>query len=224
MRLEDFRARFKISHETQTELFKNLVNILFQLHRKVYFYKNINYPKSPCIFALWHAHQCGIYSIEDRENTSIMISKSHDGDMIAYAVEKLGIKTVRGSKTRGGTGATLELCERLKKGEWGAITIDGPKGPKEIVKKGIIEIAKITGVPIVPMTWYLGKKGWIKFNTWDSFCYPLPFKKCLNIYGDPIYVSSDATEEDIEKYRKMVEDKLHELFETAKRDYKKLIK
>ena len=153
-----------------------------------------------------------------------MISKSRDGDMIAYAVERLDFKTVRGSKTRGGSTATLELIERLKNGESGAITIDGPKGPKYVVKKGIVEIARITGIPIVPMSFYCGKRGWIEFKTWDNFRYPIPFKKILNIYGDPIYVPKDADDDAIEHYRKLVEDKLFELQERTEKDYKKLLK
>lgn len=224
MRLEDIRNKFKISHDTQTKILKTLLNGLYQIHKHVYFHVNINYPKAPCIFAIWHAHQCGVYSIDDKHKTNIMISRSQDGDMIAYATEQLGIKTVRGSQTRGGTAATLELINRLKEGEFGAITIDGPRGPRYVVKKGIIEIARISGVPIVPMTWYCGKNGWFQFNTWDRFCYPKPFVKCLNIFGDPIYVPENINEEEIEKYRKQVEDTLNNLYETAQRDYKKLIK
>ena len=213
-----------VSEDTQTNILKGLINAAFQFHRRAYYARNINYPNVPCIFALWHAHQCGIYSIVDRKKTSVMISRSRDGDMIAYAVERLDFKTVRGSKTRGGAAATLELIENLKHGENGAIMIDGPKGPRYVVKKGIVEISKITGVPIVPMAFYCGKKGWIEFNTWDKFRYPIPFKKCLTIYGDPIYVPNDANDEDIEKYRKQVEDKLFELQEKAEKNYKELVK
>ncbi len=219
-----FKLKNLIDDKTSTHIFKNLINVLFQIHRRTYRCKNINYPDVPCIFALWHAHQCGLYSLKDRENISIMISKSRDGDMIAYAVERLDFKTVRGSKTRGGSTATLELIERLKNGESGAITIDGPKGPKYVVKKGIVEIARITGIPIVPMSFYCGKRGWIEFKTWDNFRYPIPFKKILNIYGDPIYVPKDADDDAIEHYRKLVEDKLFELQERTEKDYKKLLK
>ena len=213
-----------ISKKTQVKIFKSLINALFQIHKHAYIAKNVNYPKVPCIFAIWHAHQCGVYSIKDRENTSVMISRSQDGEMIAYATEKLGYKTVRGSKTRGGAAATLELVERLKKGENGVITIDGPVGPRYVVKKGIVEIARITGTPIVPMAFYCGRGGWIEFNTWDKFRYPVPFRKSLTLYGDPIYVPSDVSDEDIEKYRKQIEDKLFELQDKAEKDYKNLIK
>lgn len=215
----------------QVELLKSIVNGLYQLHKKVYFATNINYPKdTQCIFALWHAHQCGLYSLHNREKINIMISRSSDGNIIAHAVEELGFRTVRGSqnrggKNRGGSAATRELINRIEnEGESGAITIDGPNGPKHIVKKGILEIAKITGVPIVPMTFYGGPHGFIKFKTWDEFSYPVPCKQLLNIYGDPIFVPKDADEETIEQIRQQIENKLKELYEYAKNNYKKLIK
>ncbi len=207
-----------------TLILKTIVGILFKIQS--YFYKatNINYPEKPCIFALWHAHQCGVYSFFNKEKINVMISRSSDGDIIAYATELLGIKTVRGSKTRGGMKASLELIDRLKNGEYGAITIDGPKGPKRIVKKGIIEIARITGVPIVPMSWYSADFGFLKFNTWDEFRFPMLWIRMINLYGEPIYVPFDASEDEIEFYRKKVEDELNSLYNRAKSEFKELIK
>lgn len=222
--------RMILPEKKQVELLKNIVNWLYQLHKKAYFATNINYPKdTQCIFALWHAHQCGLYSLEDREKINIMISRSSDGNIIAHVVEELGFKTVRGSQNRGGanrggSAVTRELIHRIQQGESGAITIDGPNGPKHIVKKGILDIARITGVPIIPMTFYAGKNGFIKFKTWDEFSYPVPFKKLINIYGEPIFVPEDADSETIEKIRKEIEDKLIELYEYAKNNYKELIK
>ena len=221
----NLKKMLKMSDKNFEQILKRIINILFQIHKRIYFAKNINYPEVPqCLFALWHAHQCGIYSFKNRNKINVMISRSRDGEIIAYAAEKLNFKTVRGSKTRGGAAATLELVERIKKGDSGAITIDGPKGPKYVVKKGIVEIAKITGVPIVPMTFYGGKRGFFRFKTWDEFCYPVPFKKLINIYGKPIYVPLDADENKIEEIRKQIEDELHMLYKTAVSDYKKLVK
>ncbi len=205
-------------------ILKTLVGILFKIQSYFYRAANINYPKKPCIFALWHAHQCGLYSIVDREKTNVMVSRSSDGNIVAYATELLGIKTVRGSKTRGGMRASLELIDRLKNGEYGAITIDGPTGPKRIVKKGIIEIARIAGVPIVPMAWYSPDFGFLKFKTWDEFRFPMLWIKTVNLYGEPIYVPSDVSEDDVEFYRKKVEDELNSLYIKAKREFKELIK
>ncbi len=213
-----------IPEKARAKILKGAVNTLFQIHKRVYFPKNINYPKTQCIFALWHCHQCGIYSIVDRRNSCVMISRSKDGDMIAYATKHLGFKVVRGSKTRGGAAATLELVEHMKNGANAIITIDGPRGPKYIVKKGAIEIARMTGVPVVPMVYWAGKNGFFKFNSWDEFCYPVPFKKIINIYGDPIYVPNDADDNKIEEIRLKVEEELKRLFEKAQKEYKSLLK
>ena len=199
-----------LDKEKQYKLFGLLVKIAF--HIKKYFYdcKVINYPKNlnGCLFALWHSRQCGVYGIPEREKLHCLISRSRDGEIIAAAAESLGIKTVRGSQKKGGTQASLEILDVLKEGNNVAITIDGPKGPKEVVKKGIVEIAKLSGVPIVPFAWYSPSKGFIKLKTWDDFCFPLFCKKLCLLCGEPIYVDKEADDNAIEKIRKQVEDDL----------------
>ena len=199
-----------LDKEKQYKLFGLLVKIAF--HIKKYFYdcKVINYPKNlnGCLFALWHSRQCGVYGIPEREKLHCLISRSRDGEIIAAAAESLGIKTVRGSQKKGGTQASLEILDVLKEGNNVAITIDGPKGPKEVVKKGIVEIAKLSGVPIVPFAWYSPSKGFIKLKTWDDFCFKKKKKKLCLLCGEPIYVDKDADDNAIEKIRKQVEDDL----------------
>ncbi len=225
MLLETFKKWLKKTRNQQTKLLEIALVILYNFKKFTFHCKNINYPhKQQCIFALWHAHQCGIYAFENHHKLSVMISRSKDGDIIAAATQSLGINVVRGSQSRGGVGATLEMVERLQEEENIAITIDGPRGPARVVKKGAIEIAKISGVPIVPFIWYSDSKGWWKFDTWDEFRFPRDFIKTIGLYGDPIYVEKDSTDEDIEKYRQQVEDKLNELYETAQRDFKTLVK
>lgn len=218
------RFEYKDSEKRQIRIYSFFAVLLFKLKSLTYWYKNINYPKTQCIFALWHAHQCSLYSLEDREDTYVMISRSKDGEIVARATEAMGIKTVRGSLTRGGASATLELVNKIKEGKFGAITIDGPKGPKRVVKKGIVEIAKMTGVPIVPMSWWCPSIGFLKFKTWDEFRFPLFGRLLISLYGEPIYVPKDADDEKIEEIRKEIEDKLNSQYSTLKKDFKKLAK
>ncbi len=225
MILEIFKKILKNTRNKQTKMLEIAVTTLYNFKKYTFHCKNINYPKNQqCIFALWHAHQCGIYSFEDKHKLNVMISRSKDGDIISSATKSLGINVVRGSQSRGGVGATLEMVEKLKTEENIAITIDGPKGPARVVKKGVVEIAKISGVPIVPFIWYSDSKGWFKFNTWDEFRFPADFIRTIGLYGDPIEVPKELDDEGIEKYRKQVEEALNELYETAQRDYKKLLK
>ncbi len=218
------RFQYNEKEKLQIRIFSRLAALLFKLKEFTYWCKNVNYPKEPCIFALWHAHQCGLYSLEGKSKTNVMISRSKDGEIIARAAEIMGLKTVRGSITRGGASATLELVNRIKKGDNGAITVDGPKGPNRVVKKGIIEIARMTGVPIVPITWYSPSKGYIKLKTWDEFRFPLFCRKMLMYYGEPIYVDSNADDIEIENKRKYLEDTMNKQYEMVKRDFKKLMK
>lgn len=202
-----------------------LVKHLYTFSSYFYNVKNINYPKlKPVIFALWHAHQCMLYANEDRGNLNVMISKSNDGNIIATATEHMGIKTVRGSNNKHGVGATLELLEKLEQGESAAITIDGPRGPKGVVKEGVVNIAKISQVPIIPMTWYSPSPFLLKFNTWDEFNYPLFATKIIAVYGEPIYVPNDCSKEDIEFYRQKVEDELNNLYKYAQDNYTDLVR
>ena len=187
--------------------------------------KNINFPKEkPAIFALWHAHQCALYANEDRGNLNVMISKSLDGDIIAAATEHMGIKVVRGSHKRSGAAASLALIEKLEQGECAAITIDGPRGPFGVVKDGVINIAKLTQVPIIPMVWYSPSKWLLKFNTWDNFRFPLLGVKTVAVYGDPIYVPSDCSKEEAESYRLKVENALKDLYKYAQDNFDELVK
>lgn len=211
--------------KNQVALLSFLVKHLYKFESYFYNVKNINYPKQkPAIFALWHAHQCMLYANEDRGNLNVMISKSNDGDIIAAATEHMGIKTVRGSNHRRGTAATLELLEKLEQGESAAITIDGPRGPKGVVKEGAINIAKISQVPIIPITWYSPSPLLIKFKTWDEFNYPLFSPRIIAVYGEPIYVPNDVSKEGTESYRLKLEAALNDLYSYAKENYSELVK
>ena len=153
-----------------------------------------------------------------------MVSSSQDGEIISRAANAMGVETVRGSKTRGCAKASLELIKRMKDEDInGALTIDGPKGPNRIVKKGIIEIAKMADVPIVPAVWWSPQKTFIKFNSWDNFRFPLIGTKLVMLFGEPIYVPKNPDDETIEKIRKKVEDNLNNLYIDIKQNYKKYL-
>lgn len=193
---------------------------LFHFIRAFYKCKCINYPKVKCIFALWHAHQCGVFSCNEERKTCIMVSASRDGEIISRAANAMGVTTVRGSKSIHGAKASLELVKKIINEDFnGALTIDGPRGPKRIVKKGIIEIAKLTSVPIVPAVWWSPQKLFLKFNSWDEFRFPLTGTKLVMLFGDPIEVPKDPTDEEVEKIRKQVEDSLNTLYEDVKKNY-----
>ena len=219
--MKNFKAEFKkIKNKYAFEIISSIVNALFKLEKIFYSCKCINYPKEKCVFALWHAHQCGVFSCNMYKKTCIMVSNSKDGEIISRAANAVGVETVRGSQNRGGTKASLQLIKRIKEGDVnGALTIDGPRGPRRTVKKGIIEIARMTQTPIVPAVYWSPQKLFLKFKSWDEFRFPLIGTKLVMLFGDPINVPIEPTEEEIEKIRKEVEDKLNELYKDLKENY-----
>jgi len=211
----------KYKNDKRINFLCDLAVILFHFSRFVYRCKAINYPKEKCIFALWHAHQCGVFTCNQMKKTVIMVSSSRDGEIISRAANAVGVETIRGSFKRGGAKASLELINKIKEGANGALTIDGPRGPNHVVKKGIIEIAKMANVPIVPAIWWSPDITFLKFKSWDEFRFPLLGTRLVMKFADPIYLPDDPNEEDIENKRKKVEDTLNELYIDVQKNFKK---
>ncbi len=210
---------------TKIFILANLVKVLFKIQTYFVRFKVVNYPQEkPCIFALWHAHQCVLYSVKDKSRLHVLISPSNDGEIISQAVNFIGINTVRGSKGRKGVSSTMKLLEKLEAGDSIAITVDGPRGPKRKVKDGIINIAKHSQVPIIPVLWYSESSKFLKFNTWDEFRFPSLNCKTVTLFGDPIYVPSDIDKEGIEDQRLYLENKMQDLYNDLKANYKQYSK
>ncbi len=197
---------------------------LFRLEKIFYFCKCINFPKEKCLFAIWHAHQCGVHACNLRKKTCAMVSSSLDGEIISRAANAVGVTTVRGSATRGGASASLELIKKIKDEDYcGVITIDGPKGPNRVVKKGIIELAKLSAVPIVPAVYWSPQKLFLEFNSWDKFRFPLIGTKLVMLFGEPIYVHDNMSDEEVEQIRKQIEDNLNDMYKDLKENYYKYL-
>lgn len=213
----------KIAKENRVGFLTALLTLTFQIQKYLMPTFEINKPDvGSCIYALWHGQQCGLYGLSDRTKNNVMVSRSVDGEIVAKAIESLGMKTVRGSKgKKGAVEGSMQMISKLKEGENGAITVDGPRGPKGIAKDGIIKIAKLSGRPIVPFVWYSPDITYIKLPTWDDFRYPLGCARMINLFGEPIYVDKNNTEEDDEKIRLQIENTLKDLDEKAPKYWKK---
>ena len=215
----------KIKNLIGLNVIKKLVAILFKISSHTIDFRPVNAPNlDSYILALWHAHQCCLYAVPNREKVNVMISNSRDGDIIANATETMGLKVIRGSKSQKAIQATMGMIECLQKGEIGAITVDGPRGPKGIVHKGIISIAKTTNVPIVPVAYYSPQKNFLKFNTWDEFRFPLGFCKPVVKFGEPIYVDNDITNEGVKELQKVIAQAIQDLYDDIKENYKEYSK
>jgi len=122
------------------------------------------------------------------------------------------VAAVRGSSSRRGAQALLELTSYAQLDFNLAVTPDGPRGPRYVVQKGVIDLAQLTGLPIIPVTSNMRRKYCLK--SWDRFQIPLPFSKCELILGPAFRVPRDASEERREELR--VE--LQEMLRTSSKD------
>jgi hypothetical protein len=171
----------------------------------------------PVIYCTWHnrlALSMKLYvSFGRRRHQSAglagLVSASRDGAFLAAILERFGIQPVRGSSSRRGAQALLELTTWAERGYDLAITPDGPRGPRYVVQDGAMSLAQVTGLPVVPVTYFLKWK--IQLKSWDRFQIPLPFSICEVSAGKILYVPRETSGEEREKIRKQLEDTLKEI-------------
>lgn len=161
------------------------------------------------IYAFWHNRVfLGTYYFRNR-GIVVMTSKSFDGEYIARFIQRFGYGAARGSSTRGGTGALVEMIRLMRAGRPAGFTIDGPKGPRYVAKMGAVLLAKKTGHPILPFT--VIARRWWQVNSWDHFQIPWPFSQARISLATPIFVPPDANEGDLIAKRDELQRALDEL-------------
>ena len=121
------------------------------------------------IIAFWHAQQLMIPIGYRGTRAHVLISQHGDGEIIARIIARFGHGAVRGSSTRGGAKALRALIKLARSGQDVAVTPDGPKGPRHVAKLGVIQLAKVTGLPIVPLAFACSKKNFLRAGiaTWS---------------------------------------------------------
>ncbi len=214
----------KLKEKIKLGVLIQLLKSFFLIEQHLLKIKSINYPKEQFIFSMWHCHQCLVYGVEDKSKFYALISASNDGEIIAKAAECLNIKSVRGSTKRRGVAASLELLEKLKEGNSAGIMVDGPRGPKGKVKDGIINISKLSGVPIVPVAWASKDKTFFTFDTWDKFQVPFGPCKTVALYGNPIHIPPELTKEETKIWCQKIEDEMNRLEKDLQENYEKYLK
>ncbi len=112
----------------------------------------------PCIIAFWHSRQIMMPLCYGGSRLFILISEHRDGELIHRIVRRFGFGTVRGSTTRGGARALRQMTRLGRSGADLAVTPDGPRGPRCVAQAGVVELAKLTGLPIIPLTFAASKK------------------------------------------------------------------
>ncbi len=132
-----------------------------------------------------------------------LTSTSHDGELVAQFLLRFGIGPVRGSATRRGVVALRQMAGLLKRGHDVAITPDGSRGPRYEVKGGLVVLARVTGRPMLPISWE-GTRAW-RLETWDRFIVPKPFSRVVLHVGEPRSVPPGADPEQFERERRACE-------------------
>ena len=145
----------------------------------------------------------------------VMISRSRDGELAARIADRLGLVPIRGSSTRGGTTALVEILKALKQNPAVIHIVDGPTGPKGIVKPGLISMAQMSGAAIVPVI-ISAKKVWMT-RSWDRFLIPKPFSEVTIEWGQPLVVPRDLDPGRQEELRTEIERRLSQGYAEADR-------
>jgi len=165
-----------------------------------------DWKKRPHLLALWHARLLMIPYLNRswNWNGAVMISEHRDGEFIAHAARLMGVDSARGSSTRGGARALLEMIRIAKQGRSLAITPDGPKGPREMVQPGTVQLAKKSGLPLRAVC-YAAKRHW-RANSWDHFYIPKPFTRGVFVISDEVYADSDDNQTNLEKFQMAMDE------------------
>ena len=176
-----------------------------------------NGPADPAIYCVWHNRLalCLItyFDYVKKHNQTpgmaALVSASKDGGFLASILECFGVQPVRGSSSRRGPQALLELTSWAERGYDLAITPDGPRGPRYVAQEGVLALAQVTGLPIIPASYYLGWK--VQAKSWDRFQIPLPFSVCEVMIGKPVRIPREASDEERETLRQQLEQTLREI-------------
>ena len=159
----------------------------------------------------WHNRIMLMTQAWQSEYPLAMLQSPHpDGRVIAKAIQKLGFQTIWGSSTRGKGGATglRNIVKALRDGVSIGITPDGPRGPRMRLSAGVVLAAKMTGCPVVPVSWNVEHRKLL--GTWDRMVLARPFSRGVFVWGDPIVVPKSLTSEELEYYRLIIENRLNE--------------
>lgn len=161
------------------------------------------------IYTFWHNRVFLSTYFWQRRGIVVMTSQSFDGEYIARFIQRFGYGAARGSSTRGGVGAVVEMVRLMRAGCPTAFTIDGPKGPRYVAKMGAVLLAKKTGYPVLPFT--ITCKNFWQAKSWDAFQLPKPFTRARVQIAPPIYVPADADDEALEARRVELQQALDEI-------------
>ncbi|UZP68286.1 lysophospholipid acyltransferase family protein [Desulfovibrio mangrovi] len=166
----------------------------------------------PMVFSLWHDELFPVVHAKRDLELIAVISQSKDGELLADFMERFGVKTARGSSSRGGVKALLKVSKAMERDRLSScITVDGPRGPRHKVKEGAVFVANRANAPIVPVRLHMSRSYKFK-RAWDKFQIPIPFSSVHVAFGEPYYVPEGSLEKDaFDRECQKLEDRLNAL-------------
>ena len=179
--------------------------------------EHIAAPDNQTIWCFWH--RCLLASacmFQQRPRTTLLISRSFDGELIARTIGRLGFDTIRGSSSRGGAEGLRALARAVQAGASAIFPADGPRGPRYVLKPGPVKLAELTGVHL-GCFYVLPQRHWC-LHSWDGLLIPKPFSRTLLVWGRPFAVARVMDNAAFEAVRSAAETSLERLRATAE-DY-----
>ena len=204
----DFSLRFRILAGVLSWIVPWLLRVWFWTLRVTVLHPEVQRvrlgPGRHAIGALWHQNFLFYAWYFRHRGYVVMSSRSRDGEIMVRVMRPLGYLHVRGSSSRGGAEAIHDLVQRLRKGKTAAIIADGPRGPSRVAKNGIVIAARHTGLPVIPAGAYCCRAK--RLRSWDRTALPYPFSRVVFCFGEPIHVPENLTPEEVDTWRRKIEN------------------
>ena len=172
--------------------------------------------KTHFLHALLHEALALAISFHRNTNFHGLTSYSFDGELAARLMGQFGLKAVRGSSSRGGMKALVQLAKATETIPLVGLTVDGPKGPRRVAKPGIAIVAAKKKLPILPGA-YVPRSAW-RMNSWDRTAIPKPFTRIVCAFGSPLDPPADLSGDSIEKKRHELDESMAALYQEVEKD------
>lgn len=150
----------------------------------------------PCVFVIWHDELFAMAIQRRRYPLVTIVSQSADGEILARALDRLGMVCARGSSSRGGLKALVKAVREMRRGRHAVITVDGPRGPRHQAKDGAVYLAHKAGALIVPVRAFMSR-AYVFHKAWDRFQLPLPFSRIRYEWGQPWALDAETLDADV---------------------------
>ena len=167
------------------------------------------------VYCVWHDSMIGPIFGHRCPNIAALVSRHVDGTYVEIALKLIGVSTVRGSTGRGGSSAVRQLMT-VAKDKHISITPDGPRGPRRMVKSGIVFLASQTGRRIIPIA-QCCRNSWRIQGSWTNLEIPKPFTTLFLLAGEPIQVPPNLSREDLSRYTALLQEAMDRLGVKARR-------